>query len=199
MALTKVQIVSNAISMLGHKPIMTLDADDADELVTAAEQSFDFLLESSIATNSWRFAAAIGQLSQLNLETPPTFWKSVYQLPSGWVKTIRLYPHNYAWEIYENERIYSMWTGEMFMEYLFVPDISRLPAWFTKYFAIEIASWLCLTNAQKADYYNVIEAKRQKEIGIAMAIDAQNRPSNSLATFPVLQSTLRAPGGIIIG
>ena len=199
MALTKVQIVSNAITMLGHKPILTLDADDSDELTVAAEQAFDFLLESSIAANTWRFAAAITQLNLLNLETPPTYWKSVYQLPSGWIKTVRLYPHNYSWEIYENLRIYSMWTGEMFMEYLFVPDISRLPSWFTKYFVFEIAAYLALSNAQKADFYAPLEARRQKEIGIAMSIDAQNRPSHSQQTFPILDITSRAPGGLIIG
>jgi hypothetical protein len=92
-----------------------------------------------------------------------------------------------------------MWSGDMFMEYLFVPDISKFPAWFTKYFSIEIAAYLALSNAQKLDYYTALETKRQREIGIAMAIDAQNRPSHHLATFPVLDTTLRAPGGIIIG
>ena len=200
MALTKVQILSMVLGCLGHKAIQTLGGSDSDELTVQAEAAFDLLLPYNITKNSWRFAANIVQLANLNISPPvPTYWKSVYQLPSGWLKTIRLYPHNYQWEIYNNNQIFSLWTGDMYMEYLFQPDISQLPPWFTIQFVYEVAAYLCLSNAQKIDYYAAIEKKRKEELSIAMAIDAQNRPSKSLASFPVLNASLKTPGGLIIG
>ncbi len=43
MAYTKTSIISLAVQILGHKPIITLD--NADDLVISAEQAFDILSE----------------------------------------------------------------------------------------------------------------------------------------------------------
>lgn len=188
MAYTKESLISVAISLLGHKPIQTLDDDNADDLVVSAEQAFDFLLPASLTENSWRFATRITQLSKVASETPPAGYKNVFLLPSGWLKTIRVYPHNYSWDIYENKKIYADFDGEVYLEHVFQPDISRLPPYFVKYFVFEVAAFLCLTNAQKVDYYNAMDSKRGTQLGIAMSMDAQNRPQNSQATFPVLNA-----------
>lgn len=199
MAMTKVKILSIALGLLGHRPIVTLDADDADDLTIAAEAAFDFLIEASITENSWRFACRIEQLTRVNQEVPiVNEWTSVYLLPSGYLKTIRLHPHNYDYEIFENNRIFCNWTGDMYMEHLFLPDINKWPAWFTKYFVFEIAAFLSLSNAQKADYYNVLESKRAHQMGLAMAVDSQNRPQNTQQMFPVLDATHTFGGGIVV-
>lgn len=185
---TKVQIISNAVALLGHKPVITLDAEDADDLVITAEQSFDYKLPACLAQNSWRFATRITQLSLVNNETPPTWWKTVWQLPSGYLKNIRLYPQNYAYEIYENLKIYAQWSTEsaVFMEHIFQPDVTLLPAWFVDYFVYELAAYLALSNAQKTEFYSVLEQKRTLQLAIAMGIDAQNRPNRHQVDFPML-------------
>ena len=61
-------IISLAVEqLLGHKPIQSLD--DADDLVTAAEQAFDILLPSVLSTGNWRFSIQIQQLVLFNLNT----------------------------------------------------------------------------------------------------------------------------------
>lgn len=186
---TKVSIISSAISLLGHKPIITLDNDDADDLVIAAEQAFDFYLPASMSENTWRFATRITQLSLVAGETPPTKWTKVHLLPAGYLKTVRLYPHTYDYDIYEDLKIFSNFSGPVYMEHIFQPDIARLPAWFVKAFVFEIAAHLALSNAQKADYYTVLETKRTTQMAIAMGIDAANRPNSSMANFPMLNIT----------
>jgi hypothetical protein len=175
--------------MLGHKPIITLDADDADELVIAAEQAFDYLLPASISENSWRFACTITELAEINNEIPPTHWNKVYMLPAGYIGNIRIYPQNYAYEIYADQKVYSTWTGKVYMEHLFLPDISRLPPWFVKMFVLELAAWLCLSNAQKTEYYTVLENKKTVQLAIAMGLDAKNRPNYEFRDFPMLNIT----------
>ena len=189
MATTKTSIVSLAVQILGHKPIQSLD--NADDLVTAAEEAFDFLLPAVLATGNWRFSMQIQQLTLTSIIPPlQTGWQNVYLLPSGYLKNIRIIPQNYQYEIYANNYIYCNWgtQSEVFMEYAFLPDVSQLPAWFVAYFIYEIASFLALSSAQKPDYFSAIESKKNIAWAIAAAADAQNRPQFSQVVFPVLNN-----------
>jgi len=191
MALTKVQIISNALAQLGHAPIVSLI--DQDELVVAAEQAFDMLLPSVLSANNWRFASKFEQLSLL-VETPPPPYLYVYQLPSGWLKTLSVWPNTYDWDIFNGNKIYTFNQGPWYMQFIYHPDVSALPPWFVNYFVYEIAAYLCLSNAQKTEYYSVIEGKRNQMQAMACAIDCQNRPQFTQVDFPVLGN--RAIGGV---
>ncbi len=182
---SKVNIISNAISMLGHAPIVSLI--NGDSMVVSAEQAFDMLLPAILAQNNWRFATQIQQLSE-SIETPPLPWQTIYLLPAGWLKTIRVYPNIYVWDIYENSKIYAQYQGEWFMEYVFVPDVNLLPAHFTYYFTFEIAAYLALSSAQQSSYFAALEAKRITAYAMCAAVEAQNRPNFTQVTFPVLNN-----------
>ena len=173
--------------LLGHGPVTTLD--NADDLVIAAEQAYDMLLPSVLANSNWRFAIQISQLSLSPIIPPPnTNWQNVYLLPSGWLKTIRVIPQNYVWELYQDNLIYCNWgtATPVYMEYAFLPDVSHLPAYFVNYFIYEIAAFLCLSSAQKPDYFAALESKKNIQWAIAASIDAQNRPQFSQVDIPVL-------------
>jgi len=105
MGVTKTSIISNSLALLGHAPIISLD--NADALTVAAEQAYDLLLPGILSTNNWRFAANIQPLVQL-LEIPPAPWGAVYQLPSGFLKLLRLYPNIYEFDIYNNSKLYTI-------------------------------------------------------------------------------------------
>ena len=190
---TKVQIISNAIALLGHAPVLSLT--NQDSMVVSAEQAFDMLLPGVLTQNNWRFAIQIQQLSE-SIEVPPLPWKTIYLLPAGWLKTIRVYPNIYVWDIYENSKIYAQFQGEWFMEYVFQPDISKLPAHFVQYFVYELAAYLALSNAQQSSFFQALEAKRISAYAMCAAVEAQNRPNFTQVTFPVLNNRYL---GTIIG
>lgn len=194
MAITKTQIISLAVTQLGHKPIITLD--NADDMVTAAEQACDILLPSVLSSGNWRFAMQIAQLSR-SVDVPPKDvpWTSIYLLPSGYLKNIQIFPNNYDYEIYQNSQIYSNWNGNYFMEFAFQPDYSELTPSFVNYFIYEIAAYLALSSAQKPEYYATLEQKRIAALAMAAATDAANRPNFSQIIFPALAQ--RHIGGII--
>lgn len=192
MALTKVQVISSALLQLGHAPISSLTG--GDPLITAAEATFDLKLPSVLASGNWRFATQIQQLSLSN-EVAPYPWNSVYLLPAGFLKMLRIYPQFYSWDIYNNERIYTDYQNDFYMEYVFQPDVSHLPAHFVDYFVYEIASYLALSNAQSASFYSVLEGKRVQMQALAHAIETQNRPNFSQVDFPVINN--RFVGGLI--
>lgn len=190
----KTVIISNALAQLGHKPIITLD--NADDLTVAAEQAYDMLLPSVLSSGNWRFAVQIAQLSRLP-ETPPegSYWTTVYQLPAGYLSNVRIYPQNYDYDIYANNRIFTNWYGDVWMEYTYLVEAHKLPPHFINYFVFEIAAYLGLSNAQKPEYYQVLEQKRITTQAMASATDAKNRPNFSQVDFPVLSN--RYIGGII--
>jgi hypothetical protein len=108
-------------------------------------------------------------------------------LPAGFLKLIQIHPQNYAFEVFENKRLYTMWDGgKYFMEYVFQPDVSLWPATFVTAMVYHIADFLALSNAQKPEYIPVIAQKALQARNMAQASDAQNRPQQSLASFPVL-------------
>lgn len=191
MALTKVQIISNAVTQLGHAPVVSLI--DQDELVVSAEQAFDMLLPSVLSQGNWRFASKIEQLSQL-VETPPNPYLYVYQLPSGWLKTLSVWPNTYDWDIFHGNKIYTFQSGTWYMQYIYQPDVSMLPPWFVNYFVFEIAAYLALSNAEQTAYYSVLESKRVQMMALAHGVDAQNRPQFTQVDFPVLGN--RYIGGV---
>lgn len=183
LATSKVNIISLAITSLGHAPIVSLT--DGDNMVVAAEQAYDLLLPASITHNNWRWAAKIEQLSQTS-DTAPEPYKTVYNLPAGWLKTIRTYPNIYCWDIYNGSQIYAQIEGEWYMEYLYQPDATLLPESFVLYFIYEIAAYLALSNAQLMSYYDRIEIKRKEAFAVCAGTEAQNRPQFSQYEFPVI-------------
>jgi len=130
----------------------------------------------------------VGTNKVVKVANPESAWKSIYPLPTDYLKLIRMYPQNYQFEIYV-DKVYA--TGDdsyLTLEYVYQPDATVLPSRFVEYFVYEIAAYLALSNAQRPDYYNVLEAKRQQSFAMAAAIEAQNRPNYSQASFPVLDS-----------
>jgi len=216
MGYTQTVIISNALCLVGHAPITTLD--NADDLTNAAQQAYDLLLPGILSQNNWRFATAIQPLVR-SLEIAPAPWGAVYNLPTGFLKLIRLYPNIYEFDIYNNSKLYTIlnngWNGcgtpptpptppvdpcenreqQFSIEYIFQPSVNQLPVRFVNYFIYEIALYLCLSSAQRPDYYQVLEKQRNYQYAMAAASEAQNRPQFSQVLFPVIAN--RAIGGFV--
>lgn len=184
MALTKVQTISNALTMLGKKPVTSLDT--TDPLVNSAVQAYDFLLPACLAKNQWRFATNIEQLSQIANGTPIVKWQYSYALPGNFLKLICLYPQNYQFELYANNILYSNLNSPLYIEYVFQPADTELPGYFLEYFIYELATYLALSNAQSPQFAQFLEQKRGVQFAIACSIDAQNRPQTPLLSAPML-------------
>ena len=213
-ALTETEIISNAVTLLGHAPITSLD--NADKMVTAAQQAYNLLLPWILSANNWRFAITIQPLVQ-SLEIPPAPWGAVYNLPSGFLKLIRLYPNIYEFDLYANNKLYTIlqqntvgqnvnpippgpypfpYQYQQFsIEYVFQPPANQLPPRFVVYFVHEIANYLALSNAQRPDYAAYLKQQTQYHFAMAAAVEAQNRPNFSQVLFPVLVN--RNIGGFI--
>jgi hypothetical protein len=187
MPLTKVQFISQSLTLLGKKPIQNLL--NQSDIVTAASAAFDYLLPNVLSQGQWRFATTIVQLPQL--VNPPVggYWSFAYQLPGDFLKLIHLWPPIYNFEIYHANQLFSNFNSQfqaLFLEYVFLPQVQDLPDYFTKYFVYELAAYLSLSNAQTPGFYQAIEPQRGIELARALAADAQNRPQTPLQSMPMI-------------
>ena len=192
MAITREIIVSLAVQKLGHEAVSSLA--NADALVRAADEQLTFQLPTLLSMGNWRFATKIVPLSKLN-ETPPAPWAVSYLLPADMIKLISLYPNQYKWDLFEEDRLYAMWDGVVNCTYVYTPSISALPYPFIEYLVNTIAYTLSLTNAQKPEFASVLKADMERSMAIALSHQAQNRPNYGLTDFPALSA--RGLGGMI--
>ena len=187
MPLTKVQIVSNAIALMGKKPITSLV--NQSDIVTAAEQAFDMVYPSIMSKYFWRFATTIAQLSMLDITPVGGYWQYAYQLPGDYLKLIHLYPPNWDFEIYQDFQLYTNFQGNsqaLYIEYQFLPLIQFLPDYFCEYLIYEIAAYLCLASAQSPQFFQALRPRADYLMQSALAADAQNRPQTPLQSAPMI-------------
>ena len=183
MAFTKVQIISRAFTLMGKGSIVSLE--NADPLVQAASDAFDLILESTLTDSNWRFATDIQQLSLLNEKPIVDRWQYIYALPSNFLKFINIYPRTYDFELYANKRLYTNLNASIHMEFIFKPDITLVPSYFSRYFIYELAAFLAASNAQSKDLTGYLDSKAGYYKAVAMANDAQNRPQTALQSSPL--------------
>ena len=186
MALDKTEIISNAICLLGNKPILSLAGQG--DLVDAAEQAFDMLLPAKLSEGFWRFATTYALLTRIeDIEIPSQMnWLYAYTLPEDYIELVRLHPQSYAFEIFENNIMYSNINSPQYIEYVREVEPDKLPPYFVHYFVYELALYLCLSSATSAAYYAALKPERDYTLGLAMAKDAQNRPQSPLVSAPVI-------------
>jgi hypothetical protein len=187
MPLTQTQIISQSLTIMGKKPIMNLV--NQSDIVTAAVNSWDYLLQSVVSKYFWRFATLIAVLSQNVVPPIGGYWRYSYQLPADFLKLVHLWPQQWDFEIYRNNLLYANFNNQsqpLYLEYQNTPLVETFPPYFQEYFAYEIAAYLALSNAQMPDYYEAIKKERDFQLAVALAADAQNRPQTPLQSAPML-------------
>ncbi len=187
MSMTQTQIISNALCLIGSKPVLST-AGNISDIVQAAVQAYNFLINSVLSKGPWRFAIKIVQVPMLVATPPVSNWQYIYQLPGDFLKMIRQYPHNYAYELYSGGQMYSNINGDLFIEYVFLPEQTAYPDYFNNYMVYELACYLALASAQSPQYYAPLKQERDYQMAVAMASDAQNRPSTPLMSTPMIDN-----------
>ena len=80
MAVTKIDIASRALIMIGSNPISSFTDDTTEALVT--NNIYEEIIESTLCRARWRFATEQQQLSLL-ANTPTGKYEYAYQIPTS--------------------------------------------------------------------------------------------------------------------
>ena len=178
---TDIEIMSNAVVLLGKKAFTTID--DADEFAVSAQKFYDMIVESELAQNSWKFAKKAVQLSQV-AGFDPDFaeYTTAYDLPADFLSLVRMYP-NIQYQIF-GRRIYCSSQGILKLEYNYNAPVTRWSAPFKEYMVYCLASKMAPAVTENPNLIAQIISERNALRSSAMYIDAQNSPNRPIARNP---------------
>lgn len=168
-----------------------MNLNNQSSLTSEADQCFDILAQNQFSVSNWRFATKIAALSQVLPVPVGGYWSHAYQLPSDYLKLIKIFPVSYNFEIYENSLLYANYDNTqspLYLEYQFMPPVVNWPAYFDLYFSYELAAYLAISNAQSVQYAQYLDQKRTFNLAVAQAADSQNRPQTPIQSQPMITS-----------
>lgn len=190
MAWSELDIVNLALNKLNKRSVNALE--DAGEFADSAARAFTMLYPSEISGFSWRFATKIQQLSVLIPAPILDRWQYQLQIPSDYLAAVRIYPR-VDFQIYENNVIFCN-RNDVKLEYRFLPDVTRLPAYFVHFFSILLAAWFADAVAEN----DTLSAKLLKEADMerqkALFTDSQSHPTSPIISSPLIE--VRGGGGV---
>jgi hypothetical protein len=176
---SKVKIISQALILLGEKPVSNL-TDDTRDSIQSAVGIFENLYEAELQRNRWRFACAKKALDRLNAK-PLNEFAYVHQLPSDALLIFRVYPRT-NYEIY-GDRVYSN-LQEIEVDYLFKPNVEKLPAYFAKLLAYALAREMARPTSESDTTVQDFSDRYNFQLQSAMFSDAQARPNRGIEDSP---------------
>lgn len=172
---SKISIASNALILLGHKPIASLEEAGAGPQAAANLYEDSYL--NLLTANRWRFATKKVLLSRL-VEGPINEWKYQHQLPHDMLYLVKT-SEIMDFEVYE-DKLYSNYK-EVSIDYIYRVDESMLPAYFTKTLEFFLAAQFAIpvtANSTRMQEYNTMYEMQLKRAKYA---DASQRPSDVMA------------------
>jgi hypothetical protein len=175
---TKIAIISKALILCGEPPLNSLSDDRYGATVGA--NLFELIYENELQANRWRFACGKIALSRL-VATPLNQYQYAYQLPPTMLLPLGVYPKQ-DYEIY-SDRIYTNATS-FELEYIFKPDITACPAYFTKLLTLALASLMIKPITESDTAQQLMEKKYNAQRAIAQFADAQGRPAKAIVDSP---------------
>lgn len=182
---TEVSICSNALLLLGQKPISTLDES------SLAANLWPQVRETVLRSHPWNCAVKRRILAPA-VEPPEFDWGYKFLLPEDWLRTLQVGESGREID-YQSEGRYLL------------ADVSALPLRYVAANA-DVASWdTLLVNAatygmaaalaypvtSSASLAEVMEQKLQQALREARTVDGQDDPPQTMGDFPLLSARFR--------
>ena len=183
MALTAVQIASQALVRLGALPISDF-AEPVLEARTAAAL-YPTLRDTLIARHAWRFATAEAPLDPVD-EAPLPGFAHVFRLPADFLNALAVNGGR--------EREWRLAAGhlhahpsEVRLAYLFRADEAAFPPWFEDALAARLAAEFCLPVTENASRAETLARHAETALRRARRTDALHDPAPAPARFPLIE------------
>lgn len=175
MTITKFDLCSQALVMIGAQPIASFDDGSTEALV--AQTLYESTVADELSRYRWRFATTQEQISRLT-DAPLTGWTAAYQLPPLClaVETVRVNGMPIDFDrfgpyIYCN----AAEQDEVFLEGVFRVDEPYWPPYFQTLVTLALAAHFAMSLAGKEGMSDLIDKRAMRQAMIARNADAQAR------------------------
>jgi len=169
MAVTKVDIASRALIMMGAQPISSFSDDSTEALVV--NNIYEEIVESSLTRHRWRFATGQKQLSLL-ADAPVGRYTYAYQMPTNplVLKINAVTVNDYGSQ------------STVIMDYIFRQDESQFPPYFRLALEFQLASVFAGSIARDSGMIREFGDRAERQYLIAKNTDSQETTANKLDT-----------------
>mgnify|MGYP003126767478 FL=1 len=177
---TKIELISNALILIGDLPITSLDGNTRAQ--TVANNLYDNIVQSELTKFTWGFARKKAQID-LTVDSPVgTEWQSIYQLPADMLFLIRVNPL-VPYNLY-GDKLYTNTKSALYVDYIYNAPESTWPVYFSKMIEYALAMDFAPSirdsgGAMDANARQYVNASR-----MARYTDSQQRPVEPLASNP---------------
>jgi len=176
---SKVDIVSNALLLVGHGAISSFNADQGAGAVVG-DALFDTTLRYLLSTTYWRFSVKQQQLSRLSA-TPLKNWQYAFQIPTDAITIHRVTPRaNY--QIF-GDKLYAN-VDELYADYTYQVSPEELPTYFVQAMQYKLAADFAISITNDTQKNALYEQKFSRELAVAMAADAKSHPPEAIQDQP---------------
>lgn len=150
---SKIQIVSNALILLGDAPISSFN--DGGAGATAASNLYESGYRNLLSLHRWKFATVQTELAKLTQAPLRDDFKYQYQLPTDYIQLVNTSAGR-DYKIYE-DKIYTN-AKELFIDYIYRVNEDMLPDYFIMTLQFFFASLFAIPvtgNSTRADEYRL--------------------------------------------
>ncbi len=184
MALTAVQIASQALVRLGAPPISDFAAPTLEARTAAA--LYPTLRDTLIAGHAWRFATAEAELSPAE-EPPLDGFAHAFRLPAGFLNALAVgRGRETDWRI--SGGMLHAHPAALRLAYIFRADEAEFPSWFADALAAGLAAAFCLPVTENTSRAEALARLADAALRRARRIDTLHDPARAPLRFPLVEA-----------
>ncbi len=179
---SKIDLISNALVLIGDLPINTLDGNSRAQVVAGA--LYDNIVKNELTKHRWGFARRKAQLSLL-VDTPiDNDWSNAYQLPTDMLFFIKLNP-NINYQIY-GTKIYCNLSQTLYCDYIADVTEDEWPIYFAKMIEYALARDFASSIRDSASSADRMASEYLNASRMARFTDSQQHPTKPIVNRPFI-------------
>lgn len=179
---TKISTISNALLLIGDKPINSLDEGSYRAQVAAG--LYDSIYEAELASHPWYFARKLVQLAQTTSASEIDQWRYIYQLPTDMITLYRVYPSS-DYEIY-GDKLYTN-ANSLTLDYTQKVPESLWPGYFEKLMQRALAKDFIIPIREDVNASQIVWQQYLGEGQKARAEDSKQKIQRPIQSQPFIQ------------
>ena len=178
---SKIDLISNALILIGDTPINSLAGGSRRE--TVANNLYDNIVQNELTKHRWGFARRKAQMSLLT-DTPvdPNGWESIYQLPTDLLFLITVTPDS-NYQIY-GDKVYSNSSQALYADYIANVTEDEWPVYFSKMIEYALAMDFAASIRDSSSARGEMAAAYVNASRMARFTDSQQHPTQPMRSNP---------------
>lgn len=178
---SKIELISNALILIGDLPINTLVGNSRAQKV--ASNLYDNIVKNELTKHRWGFARRKAQLALLT-DTPINDFSHAYQLPSDLLVLIKVSP-NLNYQVY-GDKIHTNFSSTMYCDYIADVAETEWPVYFSKMVEYALAADFAPSIKDSAASSDRMLNQYVNASRMARYTDSQQHPQTAIVDRPFI-------------